>query len=122
MDRAAQTVSHAEQPKIHGARLSEATSGLKAAAGWTLSSTLMVGAAPVVRLMTQSLRCLMIGRNLAKGWTREESFASIFSIKDQISRILASAAIPVSLRNRGSPVSSQGHMSSYPPERLFVIA
>ena len=46
--------------------LSEATSGAKVAAGRTRSSTPMVGAPPVVMLITQSERCLMTWRNGAK--------------------------------------------------------
>src|ERR1700709_1739196 len=54
--------------------LREATSGLYTAAGRTRSSTVMVGAPPVVRLITQLERCLMIFRNganasgLWSGW------------------------------------------------------
>src|SRR3954447_13686425 len=45
--------------------LSEATSGFNSAAGRSRSSTVMYGAPPVVRLMTQSVRCLITFRN---GW------------------------------------------------------
>jgi hypothetical protein len=78
-----------------------------------------LGQARTRRIITQSEA---VGAFSAKGWTREESFASIFSIKDQIFKILTSAAIPVSSRNCGSPGSSQGQMSSYPLEWRFVIA
>ena len=40
-----------------------ATSGLKVAAGRTRSSIVMVGAPPVVMLMTQLERCLITLRN-----------------------------------------------------------
>src|SRR4051812_34388589 len=46
--------------------LSEATSGLKVAAGSKRSSTVMPGAPPVVRFTTQPERCLMRGRKRAK--------------------------------------------------------
>ena len=46
--------------------LSEATSGLKVAAGSKRSSTVMPGAPPVVRFTTQSERCLMTGRKRPK--------------------------------------------------------
>ena len=52
--------------------LSEATSGLKWAAGRTRSSTSMVGAPPVVMLMTQSERCLITcrkGANASGDWS-----------------------------------------------------
>ena len=45
---------------------SEATSGLNVAAGRTRSSTVMVGAPPVVMFTTQFERCLMTCRNGAK--------------------------------------------------------
>src|SRR6201996_2870882 len=40
-----------------------ATSGLNTSAGFTRSSTRMVGEPPEVRLITALQRCLMIGRN-----------------------------------------------------------
>jgi len=40
-----------------------ATSGLNTAAGFTRSSTRMVGEPPDVRLMTALVRCLITGRN-----------------------------------------------------------
>src|SRR5688572_992504 len=43
--------------------LSEATSGRSLSAGCSRSSTVMVGAPPVVRLMTTSLAALIFGRN-----------------------------------------------------------
>ena len=46
--------------------LSEATSGLKCAAGRTRSSTVMVGAPPVVMLTTTPERCLITLRKGAK--------------------------------------------------------
>ncbi len=46
--------------------LSEATSGLNVAAGFTRSSIDIVGAPPVVMLMTAFERCLMTFRNGAK--------------------------------------------------------
>src|SRR6476469_10145326 len=54
------------RPKFIEPMFREATSGLKVAAGRTRSCTVMVGAPPVVRLMTQFERCLMIFRNGAK--------------------------------------------------------
>ena len=46
--------------------LSEATSGLNVAAGFTRSSTVIVGAPPVVMFTTQPERCLMTFKNGAK--------------------------------------------------------
>ena len=46
--------------------LSEATSGLKVAAGFTRSSTVMNGLPPVVMLITALVCCLMRGRKRAK--------------------------------------------------------
>src|SRR5215470_11820343 len=46
--------------------LSDATSGLKTAAGFTRSCMVIVAAPPVVRFTTQALRCLMIFRNGSK--------------------------------------------------------
>src|SRR6266496_4846040 len=42
--------------------LSEATSGFSCSAGWSRSSTLIVGAPPVVRLITTSHDCLIRGK------------------------------------------------------------
>ena len=59
--------------------LSEATSGLKVAAGRTRSSIVMVGAPPVVMLMTQSERCLITWRKGAKAsgdWSGRPSAGS----------------------------------------------
>ena len=50
--------------------LSEATSGLKVAAGRTRSSIVMVGAPPVVMFTTTSERCLITLRNGREGLRR----------------------------------------------------
>src|SRR5215510_10624429 len=58
--------------------LSEATSGLSSAAGRRRSSTVMVGAPPVVRLITTSVAALIFGRNCmntAGSWVGLPSFA-----------------------------------------------
>src|SRR5271167_155191 len=52
-----------KRPKFIEPMLSEATSGLNAAAGRRRSSIVIVGAPPVVMLITQFERCLMILRN-----------------------------------------------------------
>src|SRR5688572_3731504 len=46
--------------------LSDATSGLSRSAGWSRSSTAMVGARPVVRLITTFAAALIFGRNCRK--------------------------------------------------------
>src|SRR6188768_2316617 len=59
--------------------LSEATSGLNVAAGRTRSSIDMVGAPPVVMLMTALELCLITFRNGAKAsgdWSGRPSFGS----------------------------------------------
>src|SRR6185436_8249774 len=59
--------------------LSEATSGLKVAAGRTRSSIDMVGAPPVVMLMTALQRCLITlrnGENASGDWSGRPSFGS----------------------------------------------
>ena len=59
--------------------LSEATSGLKVAAGLTRSSIDMVGAPPVVMFTTTPERCLMTLRNGEKAsgvWSGRPSFGS----------------------------------------------
>src|SRR5437763_3686407 len=56
-----------------------ATSGLNVAAGLTRSSIDMVGAPPVVMLMTASQRCLMTlrnGANASGDWSGRPSFGS----------------------------------------------
>src|SRR5881392_3701355 len=56
-----------------------ATSGLKVAAGLTRSSIDMVGAPPVVMLMTAAQRCLITFRNGANAsgdWSGRPSFGS----------------------------------------------
>ena len=55
---------------------SDATSGLKAATGFSRSSTVMVGAPPVVMLMTQSDFCLITlrnGANASRLWSGRPS-------------------------------------------------
>ena len=54
------------RPKFIEPMLSEATSGLKVAAGSSRSSTVIHGAPPVVRFTTQSVRCLITGRKRPK--------------------------------------------------------
>src|SRR5512145_2535360 len=59
--------------------LREATSGLKVAAGLTRSSTVMVGAPPVVMFTTQLERCLITlrnGANASGDWSGRPSFGS----------------------------------------------
>src|SRR5262249_15689769 len=59
--------------------LSEATSGLKVAAGRTRSSIAMVGAPPVVMLITTLARCLITlrnGANASGDWSGRPSFGS----------------------------------------------
>ena len=59
--------------------LSEATSGLKVAAGRTRSSIVMVGAPPVVMLITALERCLITlrnGENASGDWSGRPSFGS----------------------------------------------
>src|SRR3954470_18349738 len=59
--------------------LSEATSGLKVAAGLTRSSTVIVGAPPVVMFTTTPERCLITFRNGANAsgdWSGRPSFGS----------------------------------------------
>src|SRR5438128_3858192 len=59
--------------------LSEATSGLKVAAGRTRSSIVMVGAPPVVMFTTTFERCLMTlrnGSNASGLWSGRPSFGS----------------------------------------------
>src|SRR5262244_3983733 len=59
--------------------LSEATSGLKVAAGRTRSSIAMVGAPPVVMFTTTLARCLITlrkGANASGAWSGRPSFGS----------------------------------------------
>src|SRR5262249_21330191 len=59
--------------------LSEATSGLKVAAGRTRSSIAMVGAPPVVMFTTTLARCLITlrkGANASGDWSGRPSFGS----------------------------------------------
>src|SRR3954469_23539477 len=59
--------------------LSEATSGAKVAAGFTRSSTVIVGAPPVVMFTTTPERCLITLRNGEKAsgvWSGRPSFGS----------------------------------------------
>lgn len=63
-------------PKFIDPMFNEATSGCHVAAGRTRSSMLIVGAPPVVMLITQSLRCLIVckkGKNACGVWSGRPS-------------------------------------------------
>src|SRR5581483_9781711 len=94
-------------PKFIVPMLSEATSGLKVAAGLTRSSIDMVGAPPVVMFTTTPVRCLITLRNGAKasgdwsGWPSRGSRACRWTIAAPASAApIAASAISLAVIGR----------------------
>src|ERR1041385_4277396 len=121
--------------------LRDATSGLKVAAGLTRSSIDMVGAPPVVMLITAAQRCLMTfrnGANASGAWSGRPSFGSRACRGTTAAPASAApiAASAISLAVTGiagdidgvwiEPVTAQVMMTLFlaaivPPECLFVL-
>src|SRR6201989_1612052 len=122
--------------------LSEATSGLKVAAGRTRSSIAMVGAPPVVMFTTTLARCLITLRNGAKAsgdWSGRPSFGSRAcrcttaapASAAPLAACAISLAVPGIAADRDGvgiePVTAQVMMTLFlaaivPPAGLFVLS